>query len=547
MFFQIVWKILGSILFAFSVTLLVPLFLAIYYEYLSVEPFLGNPSFFPFLYTLVISLAFAFFFSWLGKEGGKGGLYRKEGLISVVLIWICIPAIASLPYLFSGTLHKPTQAYFEAVSGLTTTGVSVIYPKKFDSSGKEAPYETFVRGETDVLYTFYGTVNPILGSNGQVVAEGLETLGKPLLFWRSLLQWVGGLGIIVLFIAILPALGVGGKILFQTEMPGPLKETLTPRLKEAAATLWKIYVGLTIVQILLLKFASPSISWFDAVTISFSTLSTGGLGVTNEGIASYQSPVIEWILIVFMILGGMNFSLYYYCLRGKFYRLHDTELFVYLSLILLSGFFVAYQLVGTTDVALKNPSLEPLSWSQAIRAGFFHTISAQTSTGFATMNYDKWPYVVQVLLLLLMYVGGMSGSTAGGIKVMRQVMIFRIIQDKIELMFRPEALRSFQIGEHKISKDIAITVLCFVITVVAIGSLGTLLLCLDGIDPETSFCLISSLINNAGLGFRGVGPTDSFAFLSDFGLILSSIWMILGRLEFFAVLVILVPSFWREF
>lgn len=553
MLFRIIWKIVGTFLLGFSFTLFLPLCVAVYYEYIILIPPqpLAEPSTFPFIYTFLISLLVALAFFWMGRQAKGIELYRKEGLASVVLIWFIIPVIAALPFLFARTVEKPLHAYFEAVSGLTTTGATVFVAKKYDARTQiEVPYIDTVCGERDTHYRFFGTIKPIRTLDGTIIAEGIEAVGLPLLLWRSFIQWLGGLGIIVLFIAVLPALGVGGKILFQAEVPGPLKETLTPRLKETAAVLWKIYLGLTVIQIFLLKFTNEHMTWIDASSITFSTLSTGGFTPRNGSIASYQSTVTEWIVIAFMILGSLNFSLYFYWLRGKFYHLFDRELIVYLIVIIIAGIFAASNLVGTEKVPLKVPLIGQTSvlfdWADAIRTGFFQTISAQTSTGFATANYDQWPYVIQVLMLILIYWGGMSGSTSGGIKMMRHIIVFRTVQDKVELMFRPEAMRSVKIGQRRVDKDVAMTVLCFLVTLVTFAILGTFLLCFDGLDPETALSVITSSINNSGMGWRESGPADSFAFLSDFGLILTSIWMILGRLEFFAILVILVPTFWQE-
>ncbi|MCB1149845.1 MAG: TrkH family potassium uptake protein, partial [Chlamydiia bacterium] len=367
-----------------------------------------------------------------------------------------------------------------------------------------------------------------------------------ILFWRSFLQWLGGLGIVVLFVAILPVLGVGGKMLFHSEMPGPIKESLTPRIKETALALWKIYLGLSAVQVMLLMVTNTELDLFNAVCITLSTISTGGFTVVNGSIGAYNSSATEWVVLIFMLLGSINFSLFYFLFKGKLYRLKDIELIVYLILITVSSIYVASSLVGEPDFLTNGERGPLLTVNDAIRQGFFQVISAQTSSGFAIANYDKWPYALQSLMLILIYIGGMAGSTAGGMKMIRHIMIFRIAQDKIELMFRPETVRSFRIGNVKVDTSAAITVLVFFVTVISMAVLGTFLLTLDGMDPETALTVITSTINNSGMGFREAGPTDSFAFLSNFGLILTSLWMIMGRLEFFTILVILVPAFWKE-
>lgn len=547
MIFREIWKILGAFFLAFSLMLLIPLGLAVYYEWITDTPPITPPSALAFLETFGIGLAIAAILLFLGRKAHGKELYRKEGLISVVMIWLLTPMFAALPFLLSGTLSSPVQAYFEATSGLTTTGASLLSPKIYDpDTGNEIPHVRVVRQELDTYYVFYGTVNPVRNQQGEIVLEGIEAVSKPILLWRSFLQWLGGLGIIVLFVAILPALGVGGKVLYHAEMPGPIEETLTPRLKETAAMLWKIYVGLSLLQIGLLKFFDPNLPWYDAFTVTFSTISTGGFTAKNGSISSYNSASLEWIVILFMLVGSINFSLYFYCLKRKFYRLYEPELLVYLLVLTLAGSFAIYFLQGTLLYPLNGSEPTFFGWGDSIRTGFFQVISAQTSTGFATTNYDLWPLPTQVLMLILIYVGGMSGSTAGGIKMMRHIMAFRIVQNKVELMFRPETVRSFKVGVKEVGVNAALTVLCFFLTVLAIAVLGTFFLVLSGLDPESALTVTSSTINNSGMGFREAGPTDSYAFLSTFPLIISSLTMILGRLEFFAVLVILVPAFWKE-
>ncbi|GAB4226686.1 MAG: TrkH family potassium uptake protein [Chlamydiales bacterium] len=547
MIYREIWKILGSFLFAFGLTLLFPFFIALYYEYIDPSPPITQNHPEAFFITFIICMLVAGVFRWLGGEAQGKELYRKESLVAVVLIWFLTPVIAALPFIFTETLERPMQAYFEAVSGLTTTGASVFSAKRYDEqTGREIPYTRLIRGDLDTLYIYYGTLEPIRDENGKIILEGIDAVGRPLLLWRSFLQWIGGLGIIVLFVAILPALGVGGKFLFHTEMPGPLKETMTPRLKETAAMLWKIYVVMSLVQVLLLHYSDAAFSWYDSFAVTFSTISTGGFAVHNGSIGYYESTTAEWIIIAFMLIGSINFSLYFYCLKGKIFRLNEPELLTYLIFILLAGTFVSFKLYGYERYPLTDAPVSYFGLAEAIRTGFFQVISAQTSTGFATTNFDLWPYVTQVLMLILIFIGGMSGSTAGGIKMMRHIMVFRIVQNKVELLFRPTTVRNFRIGNKQVSLDSALLVLCFFVTVLGLAVLSTFLLAYDGLDPQTALTTITSTINNSGMGFREAGPTDSYAFLSNFSLVVTSITMIMGRLEFFAVLVILVPAFWKK-
>jgi len=544
--FRDISKIVGAFFWGFALTMLVPLILAVYYEY-AADP-IDHPqphSTLAFFISIIVCCLVAGFFSWVGSKS-SGRMFRRESLAAVVLIWLLAPAIAAMPFVFSGTLSNPVQAYFEATSGITTTGASLLTPKRFNEQGEEIPYTRIVKMELETEYIWYGNINPVRDVDGKIIKVGIEAVSKAVLLWRSFLQWIGGLGIVVLFVAILPALGVGGRLMFHSEMPGPMKETLTPRIKETAIVLWKIYVGLSIIQVLLLLFTNPNLPTFDAVCITLSTISTGGFTVINGSIGAYNNVNTELVVMLFMMVGSINFSLYYYSIRGKFYRFYDMELIVYVIVISLSALFVGANLVGTVNYLTSGETEGVYSISEALRVGFFQVVSAQTSSGFSVADYDLWPYPLQALMLILIYLGGMAGSTAGGMKMIRHIMLFKIAKDKIELLFRPETVRSFRIGSRTIDMGAAITVLCFFLTVMAMSVLGTFLLILDGLDGETALTVITSTINNSGMGFRQAGPTDSYAFLSEFGLILTSLWMIMGRLEFFTVLVVLVPGFWKR-
>jgi len=544
--FRDISKIVGAFFWGFALMMIIPLILAGYYEY-AADP-IDHPqphSTWAFFISIVACCIVAGIFSWIGTKS-SGRMFRRESLAAVVLIWLLAPAIAAMPFVFSGTLSNPVQAYFEATSGITTTGASLLTPKRYNVQGEEIPYTRIVKLELETEYIWYGTVDAVRDAEGKVIKEGIEAVSKAVLLWRSFLQWLGGLGIIVLFVAILPALGVGGRLLFHSEMPGPMKESLTPRIKETAIVLWKIYVGLSFIQCALLLFTNPALPTFDAVCITLSTISTGGFSVINGSIGAYNNINTELVVMLFMMVGSISFSLYYYSLRGKFYRFYDVELIVYITVISLSALFVAANLAGTVNYLTSGEEGGIYSVSDALRVGFFQVISAQSSSGFSVADYDNWPYPLQTLMLILIYLGGMAGSTAGGMKMIRHIMLFKIAKDKIELLFRPETVRSFRIGSRTVDLGAAITVLCFFLIVTAMSVLGTFLLTLDGMDPETALTVITSTINNSGMGFREAGPTDSYAFLSEFSLMLTSLWMMMGRLEFFTVLVVLVPEFWKR-
>lgn len=547
MLYREIFRFLGRYLIYFTLILLLPLGVAIYYEFCA-DPDLHPQahSTFAFAATIAISLALASTFLYFGKNA-TGSLQRKESIFMVALIWILTAAVSSLPFLFSGTLNSSIDAFYEVMSGLTTTGSTIFHPKSYDpETGKELLLSIQSRTDAQTTYSFYGTIEPIVdATTGKVLATGVEAVGKALLFWRSFLQWLGGMGIVVLFITVLPALSMGGRFLFEAEMPGPTKDAMTPRIKETASLLWKLYLGLTSAQLILLLLTNPHLAFFDAINLTFSTISTGGFTIRNEGIAAYNSISLEWIVVIFMILGSINFSLYFHCLKGKIYRIYEPEFFVFLSSLLLSSILMTWVLWESPKI-LFTASNGLFSLAEAFRYGAFQAISAHTSTGFAIANYDLWPSAAQVLMLILIFIGGMSGSTAGGIKIARHCILFAVVAHKIESIFRPHAVRCLKIGQKEITDKTAITVMVFFAIFIAFSVVGTFLLVVDGVDPQTAMGIIASMINNAGIAFNGAGPTESCAFLSNFSKIISIIWMMLGRLEFFVLLVLLVPAFWRE-
>lgn len=546
MLYREISRVISQYLFGLTALFMIPLAVSGYYEFLAPpQNHLQPHCTAAFFISILICVSVAFFFRFLGK-GALGTLYRRESLAIVVIIWFITAIMGGMPFYFSGTFVNPVDCYFEAMSGLTTTGASVMHPKAYDlETGKEVLNVIDVDWGWKEAYKFYGTIDPVRDSvTGEILYQGIEAVSKGILFWRSFLQWLGGMGIVVLFIAVLPALGVGGKILFQAEVPGPTKDAVTPRIKETASILWKLYLGLTIFEVVLLMLTNDRIALFDAMAITFSNISTGGFSVRNESIASYGSAATEWTVLVFMLVGSINFALYFHALRGKIYRFYEPEFLAYFFTIAIACLIAIFYLLGE-EITLLSGEKRLFSFGESIRISCFHLISAQTSTGFATANYNAWPMVVQVLMLLVMFIGSMSGSTGGGIKIVRHYMLFAIAKNKVESIFRPETVRALRIGRQEVDYTVANMVLTFFFIVISVAVLGTLLLVIDGVDPETSLSVNTCMINNIGIAYRAAGPTSSFAFLSNFGKIISSILMVLGRLEFFAVLIILVPAFWK--
>jgi len=536
MLFREISRFFGRYLTYFTLILCIPFSIAILEEFF-LHPDAGKSNTIAFAGAMGVSLLLASFYFYFGKHA-TGNFHRRESILIVALVWLLTPAISALPFWFSGALHNPVDAYFEAMSGLTTTGATVFHPKAYDP---QTGQEILIHMQS---YQFYGTVAPLTDPQTGILKTGVEAIGKALLFWRSFLQWIGGMGIVVLFITILPALSMGGRFLFEAEVTGPTKEGMTPRIKETASLLWRIYLGLTALQIVLLMTTDSSINFFDAMNLSFSTISTGGFSIHNEGIAAYHSLSTEMIVLIFMIFGSLNFTLYFHCIRGKIYRIYEPEFFAFLFSLLIGSLLMTLFLFHTPKI-LFAASQGAFSFSEALRYGAFQAVSAQTSTGFAIADYDLWPMASQVLILILMFFGGMSGSTAGGIKMIRHLILFRVIKHKIESIFRPDAVRCLKIGKREITDKTAITVFVFFAILIVFAVFGTFLMVLDGVDSQTAMTLVASMINNNGLSFYAAGPTESCAFLSNFSKIISIVWMALGRLEFFVLLVLLVPAFWK--
>ncbi|MBS0621861.1 MAG: TrkH family potassium uptake protein [Verrucomicrobia bacterium] len=542
-----IFKILGTYLFFFAPCLLVPIVAAIYFEHIADPQLYPQPHcLISLIETVAICLATGALFRWWGSSA-SGNLFRREGLMVTVLIWFLTAGVGALPFWLSGTLSNPIDAYFESMSGLTTTGSTVMQAKQYDASGQEIPIVENMGTNPDVIYTFYGNITPLRDPETKaIIATGVEAVSKALLLWRSFLQWIGGMGIVVLFVAILPALGVGGKLLYQAEAPGPIKDAITPRVRETASLLWKLYAAITVLQVVLLWCTNPLITWFDALCISFSTISTGGFAVYNASIAAYQSATTDWIVIIFMLLGSISFIHYANIIKRKISRLWEGELLAYLGSLMVGSALIAWAITGTPKEPLGSAIAGFFSWGEAIRYGTFQLVSSQSSTGFATANFNHWPFVAQMVMLTSMFIGGMSSSTAGGVKVIRYTLLLRMTAERIEAIFRPNAVRAIHVGAAEVGSNLALNIFSFFFIAISLALLGTFLLVLDGVDLESALSAIACMQNNIGLAFRAGGPAETFAYLTTFGKGVSILWMVMGRLEFLAVILLFLPSFWKN-
>lgn len=426
-------------------------------------------------------------------------LRNRDGFIIVTFSWIITALAGALPFYISGAIPNFTDAFFEAMSGVTTTGASIL------GNQQTLPH----------------------------LQNGIESLSHGLLFWRSFLQWIGGMGIILFTIAILPLLGVGGVQLFKAEVPGPVTDKLRPRVRETAKLLWIVYLGITVLETLLLGIAG--MGWFDAVCHAFTTMPTGGFSTKNASIEAYNSGAIEYIIIIFMIIAGTNFSLHFRAISGNFNsHITDKEFKVYFSLIFFVTAIIFLRLALHGEISEEN-----------FRASLFQTVSLVTTTGFSSADYELWPYFVQCVLLCLMFIGGMGGSTGGGMKIIRVFVLFKYMALATQRMLHTKAIIPIRIGNRFISEDVISNTLGFFLFYVSIFIFTTVALTLMNVNLESAIGAAASAIGNIGPGLADFGPTDNYALLPDFGKWLLTFCMLLGRLEIFTIIVIFSRVFWK--
>ena len=415
----------------------------------------------------------------------------QPSLQAVDALGIAAGVLGAVPYILSGAIPRPTDAFFETISGFTTTGSTIL---------------------TDI-----------------------EGLPKGLHFWRITTQWLGGLGIVVLFVALFPQLGVGAKHLFKSEVPGPITEGLRPKIKQTAMALWWIYVAITATEALLLWLVG--LTPFDAVVHAMSTMATGGFSTRADSIAAFGSPAVEWIITFFMYLAGVNFALHYATLSGRGAQfLRDGEWRAYTLLVLLVTVVMAVLVMPTVGGDVE----------EALRVSAFQTLAIATTTGFGTADFNAWPVLAKVMLIALMCIGGSAGSTAGGMKVSRVVALGKAAVIELAHTVRPHAVRVVKIGRSAIRDDVMKQIYAFAVLFAGTVLVCTLWLAAHDVDLVTSFSASLTCVANVGPGLEGVGPTQNFAGLPASGKLVLSLGMILGRLEFFTVLALLLPSTWRR-
>ena len=431
-------------------------------------------------------------------------LSKKEGYLIVTLGWLIMAFAGTMPYTFTEAISNYTDAFFETMSGFTTTGASIM--------------------------------------------NDIEIMPKGILFWRSLTHWIGGMGIIVLAVAILPLLGIGGMQLFAAEAPGPSNDKLHPRITDTAKRLWLIYVGFTGLETLLLKIAG--MGWFDAINHALSTLSTGGFSTKNASTAFWNdNPAIQWIIVIFMFIAGTNFVLSYFAFKGRFSKiLKDTEFKWYASFVfgfsIIGGLLIYFQ--ADPSVSSINHPMVLGEFESAFRHSTFQVLAVITTTGFVTADYTLWTPFLTIMFFGLFFLGGSAGSTSGGVKVMRHIILIRNGIMEFKRTLHPNAILPVRYNGRALQSGIVFNVLGFFILYMLSFIVGATVLAALGLDFETAIGGALSSLGNVGPAFGNLSPVDNFAGLPPLGKWWCSFLMLIGRLELFTVLILLTPFFWRN-
>lgn len=476
-----IFRLLGFLLMIESFFILLSMFVSIIYK---------EKATYSFLSTFLISSSIASLVLFLTRNAKKD-FGKREGYIIVCFVWIVLSFFGALPFIFSRAIPNFTNAFFETMSGFTTTGASIL--------------------------------------------NNIEELPKGILFWRSIIQWMGGMGIIVLSLAILPFLGIGGVQLFTAEVPGVTHDKLHPRIKETAQRLWLIYVGFTLLETVLLYFAG--MSFFDAINHSLTTMATGGYSTKQDSVAYFTSPLIQYIIIVFMFFAGVNFTLSYFAIKLKFRKVFKNEEFKAYVLIILvfTAIITSYLFInGSYDL------------ETAFRNSLFQVVSIITTTGFVTDNYLAWAPLLVGLIFMLMFVGGSSGSTSGGVKVIRVMMILKNSYYELKRIIHPKAVIPTKLSGKPIPQQVVNNVLAFIVFYIIVFFLGFVAMLVLGLDMDSAMGAVATSLGNIGPGLGSVGPIENFANIPDVGKWILSFLMLLGRLELITVLIVFSPIFWKK-
>ena len=442
------------------------------------------------LSAFIITLLLGLILNFLTKNQRQKEPSKRDSIIIVCLGWIIMGLVGTIPYIITETIPDFTNAFFESVSGFTTTGSSVL--------------------------------------------ADIEALPKSIFLWRAETHWIGGMGIIVLVIAIMPFLNINGIYLYSSETSAAAEEKISVRIRNTARNLWLVYIGLTVAEIIFLLIGKMSL--FDAVCHAFATIATGGFSTKNASIAAF-SPYIQYIVMIFMALSGINFALHVFALKGDVSKaLKNEELRSYLSIILIVGIAITFILYLTHNV----------NFERAFRESFFQVISILTATGFATADYLQWPTQAILIIAILMLIGASAGSTGGGVKVIRHVVAFKKIKQSIREIISPNAIHLIRYNDNVLEESYVSRIITYILFYYSILAFGTIIMIILGNDKSTSFGAVATCMAGIGPGFGSVGPASNFLHLHNASKYLLTFFMVIGRLELYSFIIIFTRTFWRN-
>lgn len=470
--------LLGCILLIEAILLLLPMAVALIY----------HEDILPFVYTIAILLAVSVPAALLKPKNTQ--IYAREGFVCVSAAWILMALFGALPFLFGGVISNPIDAFFETVSGFTTTGASIL--------------------------------------------SAVEHLPRGILFWRSFTHWIGGMGVLVFMLAILPSAGGEAIHLMRAEVPGPTKGKLVPKMRQTALILYGIYIALTALEIIILLICK--IPLFDSIVTTFATAGTGGFSILNNSIAGYQNPAAEWVIGIFMLLFGVNFNLFFFILIGKIKDVFKSEeLRAYLGVVITA---VAVILINTYHMFD--------SFGHGLRTVFFQVSSIMTTTGFCTTEFNNWPVLSKTILVLLMVIGACAGSTGGGLKISRILILAKNIVREIKHMIRPKSVNVVRVDGEVVPDDTLRSATGYLTVYIIVTIVTILVISLDGLSIETNLTAALSCVNNIGPALGEFGAFGNFIPYSDFSTLVLSIAMLFGRLELVPMLVLFSPYAWKK-
>ena len=478
--YKMILKVLGDVLLYEGLILIIPFIVSIYYKEGD-----SNAFFISIITTLIFGLILK-----LIKVKNKD-MYAKEGFVIVGLSWIIISIFGALPFFLSGAIPSFIDAFFETVSGFTTTGATIL--------------------------------------------KEIESLPNGILFWRCFTHWIGGMGFLIFILAIAPTLGLNSIHLLRAESPGPSPGKIVPKISKTAKILYIIYIVLTIIQIILLKLSGLNL--YDSVIHSLSTAATGGFSNMNSSVAAFNNPTAEWIITIFMILCGINFVFYFYLVKGQLKSFFKSEELIYYIIIIA---------ISTILITINIIDFNKGNINDSLRQASFQVSSIITTTGYATVDYNLWPTLSKIVILILMICGGMAGSTSGGIKVIRIVIVLKAIRREIDKILHPKRIKKVKIDGKILEEDIISEVFLFIGAYVVISLIGMLIVSFDGFDLVTTSTSVLATITNVGPGFDMIGPTGNFSIFSGLSKLVLSFCMLAGRLELYPMLILFSKSIWKK-